>query len=406
MKSAYVRELRPNEVVTSTFIVHIKDVRQKKSGEPYLSLLLGDRTGEVDAKMWDNVADVMDTFDRDDFVKVKGLLQIFQNRPQLTIHKMCRIHDSDVDFGDYFPVSEREPMEMFAELRGIVAGIGNRHLRELLTAFLDDEPLARMFRTAPAAKHVHHAWFGGLIEHVLSMCHLCRMTAAHYRYVDLDLLLTGAILHDVGKVAELTYERTFGYSSEGQLLGHIIIGLRLLHEKLQTLPDFPPKLRVLVEHLIVSHHGELEFGSPKVPLFAEALLLHHLDNLDSKMECIRKQVAGDRHVEGCWTAYSTSLDRTVLKTAKYLEEEAHTAPEESGPAELSPKLPNEPATNGHLPAAPVVAPPLDAVPPAAPAAVLSSLALPSGDPLPRASKSAAPNSVFAEKLRQAWQKDS
>src|SRR5579863_2614889 len=190
MKSSYLSDIKTNQVFTTTFLVHLKDVRQKKSGEPYLSLLLGDRTGEVDAKMWDNVVEVVDTFDRDDFVKVKGLLQIFQNRLQLTIHKMARVLDSDVDFGDYFPVSERDPMEMFAQLRRIVAEMGNAHLRALLDAFLDDEPLARLYRTAPAAKHVHHAWLGGLIEHVLSVCHLCRLTSSHYGNLDPDLLLT------------------------------------------------------------------------------------------------------------------------------------------------------------------------------------------------------------------------
>ncbi len=364
MKSPYVSDLKPNQTVTATFLVHVKDVRQKKSGEPYLSLILGDRTGEVDAKMWDNVVGVIDTFERDDFVKVKGLFQIFQNRPQLTIHKVARVLDGDVDFADYFPASERDPMEMFAELRGIVAGIGNIHLRALLEAFLDDEPLARMYRTAPAAKHVHHAYLGGLIEHVLSVCRLCRLAAGHYSYVDLDLLLTGAVLHDIGKVAELTYERSFGYSSEGQLLGHIIIGLRFLHEKLQRFPEFPAKLRILVEHMILSHHGELEFGSPKVPMFPEALLLHHLDNLDSKMESMRSQVAKDRHVEGCWTAYSHSLDRTVLKKSKYLGEEP-------------------------------VEPPAEATPAAAP------------DPQPLANPPASQSgSLFAEKLQQVWRKDS
>src|SRR5579872_4056657 len=223
MKSPYVRELKPNQVITTTFLVHIKDVRQKKSGEPYLSLLLGDRTGEVDAKMWDNVVEVVDTFERDDFVKVKGVLQVFQNRLQMSVHKMARVLDADVDFADFFPASARDPMEMFAELRGIAGSVANPHLRALLEAFLNDEPLARRYRTAPAAKHVHHAYLGGLIEHVLSVCRLCQMTAAHYRNLDLDLLLTGAILHDVGKVAELSYERSFGYTSEGQLLGHIVI---------------------------------------------------------------------------------------------------------------------------------------------------------------------------------------
>ena len=394
MKSPYVRELKPNQVVTTTFLVHIKDVRQKKSGEPYLSLLLGDRTGEVDAKMWDNVAEVMDTFERDDFVKVKGLLQIFQNRPQLTIHKMARVLDSDVDFGDYFPVSERDPMEMFAQLRRIVAEMGNVHLRALLDAFLDDEPLARMYRTAPAAKHVHHAWLGGLIEHVLSVCHLCRMTAAHYGYIDLDLLLAGAILHDVGKVAELSYDRSFGYTAEGQLLGHIVIGLRLLHEKLQRFPDFPPKLRVLLEHMIVSHHGELEFGSPKVPLFPEALLLHQLDNLDSKMECMHKLVASDRHVEGFWTSYSNSLDRAVLKTSKYLDEVTGDQDLEAAAAPEVPSLP-APSESQATTSEPV------------PSAILQ----PAPEPAPvfterRNVAPAGPDSAFAEKLRQAWRKDS
>ena len=376
MKSPYVSDLKPNQVITTTLLVHIKDVRQKKSGEPYLSLLLGDRTGEVDAKMWDNVADVIDTFERDDFVKVKGLLQVFQNRPQLTIHKMVRVVDADVDFADYFPASTRDPAEMFAELRGIVAGVQNLHLRALLEAFLDDEPLARMYRIAPAAKHVHHAYLGGLIEHVLSVCNLCRVTAAHYSYVDLDLLLTGAVLHDVGKVAELTYDRSFGYSTEGQLLGHIIIGLRLLHDKLQRFPDFPSKLRVLVEHMIVSHHGELEFGSPKVPQFPEALLLHHLDNLDSKMECMRSLVAKDRHVEGCWTGYNSSLERSLLKKSKYLDEESAVVPPEiAPPIQLS------------VQQAPSQQPPATSA------------------PHPVAARPSAP-SAFAEKLKEAWRKDS
>src|SRR5260370_19860732 len=315
----------------STFLVHPQDIRQKKSGEPYLSLLLGDRTGDLDAKMWDNVAEVMDTFDRDDFVKVKGLLQIFQNRPQLTIHKMMRQEDSEVRLGDYFPASTRNLDEMFAELRAVIAGIANAHLRSLLDAFMNDEKIARMYRTAPAAKTVHHNYLGGLIEHVLSLCNLCRMMAAHYKDIDLDLLLAGTILHDVGKTSELTYERTFGYSTHGQLLGHIVIGLHKVNRRIARVPDFPPKLRALLEHMIVSHHGELEFGSPKVPVFPEALLLHHLDNLDSKMECMRAAVAKDRNVEGCWTTYNPALDRSVLKKPRYLED---TPPLEPVPAEV------------------------------------------------------------------------
>lgn len=336
MKSPYVSELQPNQLVTGTFLVHSKDIRQKKSGEPYLSLLLGDRTGDVDAKMWDNVTEVMQTVDRDDFVRVKGLLNIYQNRPQLTIHKMQRLEESEVDPADYFPVSKRDAEEMFSELSGTVAGIENPHLKKLLEAVLSDDEIAERLRRAPAAKFIHHAYLGGLLEHILSLCALCRFAAGHYKNIDLDLLLAGAVLHDIGKIHELSYERSFGYTTEGQLLGHIAIGLRILDEKLRAMPDFPPRLRALVEHMVLSHHGHLEFGSPKVPMFPEALLLHYLDDLDSKMECMRALVAQDRQVDGEWTGYSPPLDRVILKKLRYLE--GHTEP---GPSTVQPTQPPE-----------------------------------------------------------------
>jgi 3'-5' exoribonuclease len=318
MKSPYLAEIEPNKVVTTGFLVHTKEIRQKKTGEPYLSLSLGDRTGEVEDKMWDNVAEVMDTFERDDFVMVKGLLQIYHNRPQFTIHKMRRLEESEVDFSDFFPASRRNLDEMWSELRGIVAGLENSHLAALLNAFLDDEEIARRYRIAPAAKQIHHAYLGGLIEHVLSLCTLARMTARHYPSIDCDLLLTGVILHDIGKVYELSYDRGFGYSNDGQLLGHIMIALRMLGEKVRQLPDFPESLRSLVEHMIISHHGHLEFGSPKLPLFPEALLLHFLDDMDSKMECMRAMIENDRQVDGCFTTYNPALERPVLKKARFM----------------------------------------------------------------------------------------
>ncbi|MCC7495945.1 MAG: HD domain-containing protein [Bryobacterales bacterium] len=319
MKSPYINEIQPNQVVTAAFLVQAKDVRQKKTGEPYLSLTLSDRTGEIDAKMWDNVSEVIETFDRDDFIRVKGVMQIYQNRPQLTIHKMQRIvNESEIDAKDYFPASQRDPDEMFAELGEIIRGIANPHLRGLLESLLADPEIARLYKTAPAAKAIHHAYLGGLLEHVLSLCALSRMTAAHYKNIDIDLLLTGVVLHDIGKIRELSFERSFSYSNDGQLLGHIIIGLGMVHDKLRQMPEFPATLGTLVEHMIISHHGELEYGSPKVPLFPEALLLHHLDNLDSKMECMRATAERDNRMEGCWTPFSPALERVVLKKARYL----------------------------------------------------------------------------------------
>src|SRR5487761_2100779 len=325
MKSPFVSDLQPDQIVTGTVLVQHKDVRQKKSGDLYLSLTLADRTGDLDAKMWDNAAEAVDTFAQDDFVRVKGLMQVFQNRPQLTLHKIQAVAETEIDVADYFPASKRDRDEMFRELQGWIASIGNPHLKALLEAVFADEATALAYRTAPAAKAIHHAWIGGLIEHVLSMCALAKFTAAHYANIDLDLLLSGVILHDIGKISELNYARSFNYSTPGQLLGHIVIGLRMVEEKLRLAPDFPPALRNLLLHLIVSHHGELEFGSPKMPLFPEALLLHHLDNLDSKMECMRGLIERDRQLEGEWTGYSSALDRTVLKKDKYLHGPAETA---------------------------------------------------------------------------------
>ncbi len=334
MKSPYVNELQLGPLASATFLVQSKEVRQKRTGEPFLSLSLSDRTGDIEAKMWDGVAGVAETFDRDDFVQVKGQIQLFQNRPQITIHKLIRIDEAGVDFADFFPASTRDPEEMFAELRTVIAGIGNPHLQALLTAIFADEEIARGFRTAPAAKIVHHAYLGGLIEHVLSLCHLARFAASHYPGVDLDLLLAGVILHDLGKIRELSYARAFSYTDQGQLLGHMMIALRIIAEKAAQTPDFPPRLRDLLEHMIISHHGELEFGSPKIPLFREALLLHFLDNLDSKMELTRVLLEKDRLTEGSWTPYNSALERALLKTGLYLNPEP-AAPERT-PAQPAP----------------------------------------------------------------------
>jgi 3'-5' exoribonuclease len=328
LKSSFVRDLQPEEVVTSCFLVQSKDIRQKKSGDPYLSLLLADRTGVLDAKMWDGVADVIETFDRDDFVKVKGLVQVFHNRPQMTVHKLRRLEDHEVDFADYFPHTEKNLDEMWAALRAAAAGVADRHLRGLLDALLDDDEVARRFRIAPAAKSLHHARLGGLLEHVVSLIGLCRLAAQHYDFIDLDLMIAGAVLHDIGKIHELDYHRSFTYSTPGQLLGHLVIGLQMVEAKIAALPDFPPKLKMLVEHMILSHHGQYEFGSPKLPSFPEALLLHHLDNLDSKLESMRATLCGDRNVDGEWTSYNPALDRPVLKKERFLS----AAPPPASPA--------------------------------------------------------------------------
>jgi 3'-5' exoribonuclease len=319
MKSPFIRELKPEEIATAVFLVQTKEVRQKRTGEPYLSLVLSDRTGEIESKMWDNVAEVADTFDRDDFIKVKGLMQLYNNRPQFTIHKLRRVEDHEVDFSDFFPASRQDPEAMWNELRAMVAGLDNEHIRRLLDAFLDDPGIAARYRVAPAAKTIHHAFRSGLLEHVLSLAKLARLTGSHYGTVDFNLLMAGVVLHDIGKIYELSYDRAFGYAPEGQLLGHIAIAIRMIAEKLRAFPEFPVELRNLIEHMVLSHHGQLEFGSPKLPIFPEALLLHYLDDMDSKMECMRVLIDKDPQAEGYFTAYSPVLTRVALRKARYLD---------------------------------------------------------------------------------------
>jgi 3'-5' exoribonuclease len=316
MKDIFVVDLQANQSITTTFLVKAKEVKSKKSGGPYLSLTLGDKSGELDAKMWDNVEDVDTTFDRDDFIKVKGLVQVYRNRPQLTIHKLRRCQDGEIDFADYFPKTTKDIEVMYEELLGLVDRMENSHLRELLMSLLMDEEFASKFKQAPAAKSLHHAWIGGLLEHTLSLCKLCKLVVQNYQGINLDLLLAGAVLHDIGKVQELNYSRSFSYTTEGQLLGHMILELEIVNEKIAQLESFPRELKTLIQHLIISHHGEYEFGSPKLPMFPEALLLHCLDNLDSKLEAMKLILRSDPNIEGQWTGYNTMFGRPLFKGFK------------------------------------------------------------------------------------------
>ena len=341
MKSPYVSDLQPNQNVEATFLVSHKEVRQKKTGEPYLSLTLADRTGDLDAKMWDNAAEVISIFSHNDFIRVKGATQVFQNRMQFTIHKLKVVPESEIDLGDYLVASKRDRVEMQAELFAYIDAMTNPHLKGMLQGIFVDTAVAQAYRDAPAAKSVHHGWIGGLIEHVLSLCKLAKFTAAHYADIDADLLLSGVILHDIGKIYELEYARAIRYSDRGQLLGHIQIGMDMVRDQIQKMPEFPPKLRDLLLHLILSHHGQLEFGSPKLPVFPEALLLHLLDNMDSKMENMRGLLEHDRLIDGNWTTYSSILERSALKKDRFLDDTPQAKPQpvavpDAKPAATSP----------------------------------------------------------------------
>ena len=311
-----------NKVITSSFVCVSKQVKPKKTGEPYLALTLGDRTGHIEAKMWDNVEEAIDAFEQDDFVKVKGLLNKYKNRFQITVHKLRKLGDSEVDFADYLPKTTKDIGELWQTLANFISTFQDPHLRALVEAFMADPQIAEAYRCAPAAKSLHHAYIGGLLDHVVSLFRSCDLICRNYPQINRDLLLTGAFLHDIGKIHELTYNRSFSYTTRGQLLGHMIIELEMLQAKLRQLPDFPAGLKTLVEHLIISHHGQYDFGSPKLPMFPEALMLHYLDDLDSKMESMRANFERDADSEEGWTGYNASLGRPLLNSAKFLEAKA------------------------------------------------------------------------------------
>ena len=331
MKDFYIASAaeQENKVIISSFVVASKQVKAKKTGEPYLALTLSDRTGQLEAKMWDNVAGVLEAFEQDDFVKVKGLLNKYNGRFQLTIHKLRRLEEHEVDPADYLPKCPRDTEELWRELGAFVATFQNLHLKALLEGFMADPEIAAAYKTAPAAKTLHHAYIGGLLDHVVSLFRLCDLAVRNYPQIDRDLLLAGAFLHDVGKIHELSYGRSFAYTTRGQLLGHMVIELEMLHAKIAEVAGFPDGLKTLLEHLIISHHGQYEFGSPKLPMFPEALMLHYLDDLDSKMESMRAHLERESQFDEDWTGYNASLGRPLLNTRKFL---APKPPAESAPA--------------------------------------------------------------------------
>jgi 3'-5' exoribonuclease len=324
MKEIYVADVAKfeNQSVVAFFAVASKQLRSRKDGGQYLAVTLGDRTGQIESRMWDNFAEVAPGFEQGDVVKVRAEVCRFNGRFQLNLEKLRRATEDEFEIADFVPHTTKNVEELWTALVQTVDSFSNPWLQTLLRSFLEDPAMAKAFREAPAAKSLHHAWMGGLLEHVVSLMGICELAARHYPEINRDLLLTGVILHDIGKVEELRWGTTFNYTLEGQLVGHIAIAIGMIEKKLATMPDFPPTLRILVEHMVLSHHGKLEFGSPKLPMIPEAVLLHYLDDLDAKMHTMRSEF--ERHeAQGGeadeMTDWVRSMDRALLNTATYLK---------------------------------------------------------------------------------------
>ena len=330
MKDFFVRDAPrfENAVVTSFFCLSQVQLRDRKGGGgQYLALTLTDKTGSLEARMWEEFADAFATCGEGCYVKAQGLISSYNGRWQITLTRMRSAAENEVDAADFQPVSEFPVEAMDAELRQIVEGFSDGDLKRLVLAFLDDPEIGPAFRVAPAAKMLHHAWISGLLEHVLALVKVCLATASFYPEVNRDLLVTGAILHDIGKVRELSWGRNFSYTLEGQMIGHISIAQGMLREKVREIAPFPERLRVLVEHMILSHHGRYEFGSPKLPMTPEAMLLSALDDLEAKFAAMRREFAGAEAAgkkAGETTEWVRSMERNLFDSARWLKEERGT----------------------------------------------------------------------------------
>lgn len=316
MKKVYVNNIVERDQVEAPFLVRDKTIGMARNGRPYMTLKLMDRTGEVEGRIWEKVDEFSACFNKDDFIQVSGKASVYLGKMQLVIQGLSRLEESDVDLADFLPVSARPVDEMVRDLQSLVAELSDPCLRQLMESFLNDAEFMANFTRAPAAKTMHHVYLGGLLEHSLAVAALAVDIGRRYPDLDRDLLVVGALLHDVGKIAELRYQRSFEYTDAGKLLGHIVIGVELVEEKLRALKDFPLERAVHLKHLLLSHHGQYEFGSPKRPKTMEAVILNFLDDLDSKINGVRTHIEREPDSQSAWTQYHRHYDRYFFKGAR------------------------------------------------------------------------------------------
>lgn len=287
--------------VKSAFIVSRKELRKTKAGSPYLALELADKSGKVDARLWDGVSRYKDAFGEKDYVAVSGRAEKYRDQLQVVVNSLRRCGDDEVDAADFLRVVGADRAELEGELRQALEEVRSIHLRGLLLSFLNDQEFMRKFTTAPAAKNYHHPYLGGLLEHTATTVRICRMICDLYPDIDRDLLITAAALHDIGKTDELNYERTIDFSDAGRFLGHLLLADEMIRERIAAMPDFPQDLALRLRHAVLSHHGELEWGSPKRPKTLEAIVLHHVDNLDAKVNSFREITGRAAGGDSPWT---------------------------------------------------------------------------------------------------------
>ncbi len=311
-KVKFVADIKAGDRIDDIFVLAAKGMSHKRDGDPFLNITLADKSGQIKGVVWDNVLQIAAAADTGDFVRANGAAGEYRGSLQLVIKQLAIVPTATVAPDDFLPSTSRDVNQMFARLRALTDTIVCENLLALMNAFWDDPELVRLFKRAPAAKMMHHAYVGGLLEHTLSMALLVDKIAGHYNGVDRDLLLVGAVLHDIGKLHELTYDHSIDYTDEGRLLSHIAIGLEMVKAKIDGIEDFPAERAALIKHMIVSHHGAREFGSPEPPKTIEAVLLNYIDEIDSRMNAIREFMAGE-DPNASWTSYHRLLERHFYK---------------------------------------------------------------------------------------------
>lgn len=312
MKNQFINEIKAGASVEDVFILADKTISQKRDGNNYLSIVLSDKTGQIKGVVWDDVEEIVSKVNSGDYVKIEGQVSEYRGVLQVVVKRLSRIENDAVDPGDYIPATEKNIEDLFERFTKINDFVQNPFLKRLIEAFLSDEEFVRAFKIAPAAKKMHHAYLGGLLEHSLSVARLAYSVGKLYDSIDMDMLLTGAMLHDIGKIEEFNYTNQIDYSDAGRFLNHIVIGCEMLQEKIREIDDFPPKLSLMLKHMIVSHHGSREFGSPEPPKTVEAVILNYIDEIDAKVNGIRHFVAKD-HSDSSWSGYHRLLERHFYK---------------------------------------------------------------------------------------------
>lgn len=310
-KTLFIKDLKNMEsalIFSENFLVTSKSMLKTNAGKAYLSLTLRDASGEIDGRVWDNVDTISSRFDSNDYVHLTGSLVTHQGKHQVKILNISRVEAEEVDPGDYLASTTKSIDEMWENLNGLIGSLTDESLRTFLKEIFTSRDIAGRVKTAPAGKTLHHEFIGGLLEHTLSVARICDFLSTHYPGVNRDMLLAGAILHDIGKIHELSYERSIDYTDEGRLIGHIVIGAEMVSTMEKEKKILGKEKEMLLKHIILSHHGELEYGSPKRPKTLEALIVHFIENLDSKVGAFLS-VLDKSEEDETWSDYQRMFNR-------------------------------------------------------------------------------------------------